>query len=138
MPNRPDRTMNGYLVEFDGPFNGVFSDELTVAVGGGDYAISDDVPPNTACESGSITPDADVVIPSQGWLQSYARLQGAECAQGWNPSWAEWAVPVSGGSVCNRGVYWSGTQWMQNPDLGWGNFNSALSAPWDGLSAPPG
>ncbi len=138
VPNRPDRTMNGYLVEFAGPFTGVFTDQLTVAVGGGDYAISDVAPPNTACDSGAITPDAVVVTPSTGWLQSYARTKGAECARSWSPSWAVWAVPVSGGSVCNRGVYWSGTQWMQNPDLGWGNFDSALSGPWDGLSAPPG
>lgn len=45
-------------------------------------------------------------------------------------SWAQWATSVTGGWVCNRVVYWNGTQWMQAPSL----EDSSIAVPWDGVS----
>lgn len=43
--------------------------------------------------------------PVPAWQQAYGRAsQDADCADGWNPSWQEWALPVTGGWVCTRTV----------------------------------
>jgi hypothetical protein len=34
------------------------------------------------------------------WLQQYGKT--GKCSEGWGVSWAEWAVPVTGGAVCTR------------------------------------
>ena len=36
------------------------------------------------------------------WLQQYGKV--GDCLDGWGSSWAEWAVPVTGGAVCTREV----------------------------------
>ena len=42
-------------------------------------------------------------IPS--WVQAYGRASmDATCEDGWNPSWQEWAVAVTGGWVCERSI----------------------------------
>lgn len=66
------------------------------------------------------------------WLQSYGRPAGAPCRYGWHGSWAEWAVSVTGGWVCNRTVFWSDGSWRQNPDAVWGATDSAQTSAWDG------
>ena len=66
------------------------------------------------------------------WFQSYGRASDATCRPGWHASWAEWAVPSTGGWVCNRTVYWDGSAWMQNPDWAWGAIDPALTSAWDG------
>jgi hypothetical protein len=39
------------------------------------------------------------------WVQAYGRASAeAGCADGWSPSWQEWAEPVTGGWVCTRSV----------------------------------
>jgi hypothetical protein len=62
------------------------------------------------------------------WWQSIGKLAGTECPSGWSSSWAQWAVPVTGGGVCNRVVFWQGSRWMQAPSL---NSLSAAT-PWVG------
>jgi hypothetical protein len=38
-------------------------------------------------------------------VQAYGRFGAdATCDDGWNASWQEWAVPVTGGWVCTRSV----------------------------------
>lgn len=53
----------------------------------------------------------DPTGPPPPWYQSYALLSGHTCDTEWGPSWADWAVPYSGGAVCNRVVFFSGGQW---------------------------
>ncbi len=66
------------------------------------------------------------------WLQSHGRTQHEKCRTGWHPSWAEWAVDKTGGWVCNRTVYWSGSTWVQNPNAVWGTTDLSQNASWDG------
>lgn len=66
------------------------------------------------------------------WLQSYGRLPAQGCKPGWHASWAEWAVAKTGGWVCNRTVYWNGSEWMQDPDSIWVAANSTEATVWDG------
>ncbi len=49
------------------------------------------------------------------WYQSYALLAGQTCTPDWSASWAEWAVPFSGGPVCNRIVFFSNGDWWVRP-----------------------
>ena len=66
------------------------------------------------------------------WLQQYGRASAAAvCATGWNPSWANWAVPYTGGWVCNRGIYMNNGQWYVSPDGGWIS-GGAVGSPWTG------
>jgi hypothetical protein len=53
---------------------------------------------------------ADVFPPD--WMQSYGRLEGAACLDGWNPSWARWPNGGTGSHVCNRTLGWSGSSWI--------------------------
>lgn len=66
------------------------------------------------------------------WLQSHGRPSHEDCPPGWHPSWAEWAVPSTGGWVCNRTIFWHGSAWMQSPDAVWGTTNPAAIRLWDG------
>jgi hypothetical protein len=41
------------------------------------------------------------------WFQAVGRDSStAACAEGWNPSWAQWPNGGTGGWVCNREQYW--------------------------------
>jgi hypothetical protein len=42
--------------------------------------------------------------PIPTWVQAYGRVQDAACETGWDASWQEWAVPVTGGWVCPRSI----------------------------------
>lgn len=66
------------------------------------------------------------------WLQSYGRAQQETCQIGWHASWAEWAVPTSGGWVCNRTIFWNGTTWVQNPNFVWGLMDPSETRARDG------
>lgn len=66
------------------------------------------------------------------WLQSYGRTEGNICRSGWHASWAEWATSITGGWVCNRTIFWNGSTWVQNPNVGWGIANPADTNSWDG------
>ena len=66
------------------------------------------------------------------WLQSYGRAQQETCQIGWHASWAEWAVPTSGGWVCNRTIFWNGTAWVQNPNFVWGLMDPSETRARDG------
>jgi len=46
---------------------------------------------------------AATVVPD--WVQAYGRFgENAKCEAGWNPSWQQWAEPVTGGWVCTRSI----------------------------------
>ena len=62
------------------------------------------------------------------WWQSVGRSAGGTCDSGWGPSWAQWAVPVTGGPVCNRVVFWNGSRWMQSSSL----EDTTNAVMWDG------
>jgi hypothetical protein len=50
--------------------------------------------------------------PPPSWYQSTQRTAAdATCEAGWSPSWALWANSGSGGWVCDREEYWSGSGW---------------------------
>lgn len=53
--------------------------------------------------------------PPPPWLQSYALLGNSTCTVGWGQSWDWWAVPVSGGAVCNRLIYFREGLWWSVP-----------------------
>ena len=72
----------------------------------------------------------DAQMPA--WLQSYGRSGSQSCRPGWSPSWAQWAVAATGGSVCNRTVFWNGSAWMQSPSQGWGASDPSQTTAWDG------
>ncbi len=72
----------------------------------------------------------DAQMPA--WLQSYGRSASQSCRPGWSPSWAQWAVAATGGSVCNRTVFWNGSAWMQSPSQGWGASDPSQTTAWDG------
>ena len=56
------------------------------------------------CDGAAVGDDE---TPPPSWYQSYQRQSmGAPCADGWSPSWAEWANSGKGGSVCDREEYW--------------------------------
>lgn len=38
------------------------------------------------------------------WVQAYGRAMDGACLDGWDPSWQDWAQPVTGGWVCTRSV----------------------------------
>jgi hypothetical protein len=43
--------------------------------------------------------------PIPDWFQAYGRFGAdATCLEGWTPSWAMWAVPATGGWVCERSI----------------------------------
>ena len=42
--------------------------------------------------------------PSLVWVQAYGRTADGGCADGWSPSWQEWATRATGGWVCTRTV----------------------------------
>jgi len=73
----------------------------------GSYTLTSSYPGGGGCASSTITTTISIREPDGGspppWLQAYGR-QDAEtaCAEGWNPSWAEWAVPFTGGFTCER------------------------------------
>lgn len=77
----------------------------------------------------SMTDEAQTPPP---WLQSYGRTDSQQCASGWHPSWAEWAVDKTGGWVCNRTIFWNGTGWSQNANAVWGSVDVSQTVPWDG------
>jgi hypothetical protein len=66
------------------------------------------------------------------WLQQIGRASdSAQCPTGWNPSWAQWATPYTGGWVCNRAIYWLRGTWYMSPDAGW-IANGDPGVPWTG------
>ena len=65
---------------------------IRVVVTGGVAALT------TACSP------APGPVPAPAWVQAYGRGEAAPCDAGWNASWQEWAVPVTGGWVCTRSV----------------------------------
>lgn len=66
------------------------------------------------------------------WMQAYGRVAGGTCRAGWHASWAEWAITKTGGWVCNRTIYWSGSRWYESPDAVWGALTSGDVTPWNG------
>lgn len=43
--------------------------------------------------------------PIPPWVQAYGRASAnAACEDGWDPSWQEWAQPMTGGWVCTRSI----------------------------------
>lgn len=50
------------------------------------------------------------------WMQSYSKPAAEQCADGWSPSWAQWANEGTGGPVCNRYVLYRGGAWVTSPN----------------------
>lgn len=45
------------------------------------------------------------IAPIPAWVQAYGRESvDSPCLNGWDASWQEWAVPVTGGWVCTRSI----------------------------------
>jgi hypothetical protein len=78
----------------------------------------------------NITIPDPVGPPPPPWYQAYAVLGGALCAADWGPSWAEWAVPFSGGAVCNRVIFFSNGAWWAQPGFAFSN-NTTNARLWN-------
>lgn len=50
------------------------------------------------------------------WYQSYARGAANDvCESGWLPSWDSWPHGHTGGWVCNRKLFYNGSEWVFGP-----------------------
>lgn len=77
-----------------------------------------------------VTPSTTVDQTPAPILLQVGLLLGEECAPGWDPSWADWAIPTTGGAVCTQTVVYRGNRWVNalHPDIPW-------TSPWEASSA---
>ena len=71
----------------------------------GSYTIGLTGPGELASDSPQGTDSTPASTPTPQWIQAYGRFGAdAECADGWDAAWQEWAQPITGGWVCTRTV----------------------------------
>ena len=58
------------------------------------------------------TPTTETNSSPKPVLLQTGLLPGSTCDAGWGASWAEWAVPVTGGNVCTQTVVYEEGQWI--------------------------
>lgn len=105
-------TVNGVAV-----VSGTASSPMTLVVGTNTFALVVTAQDGTHQTTYNVTitvPDP-IGPPPPAWFQSYALFAGQQCTPDWGASWAEWAVPFSGGPVCNRVVYFTNGDWWVRP-----------------------
>ena len=107
--------LNGTLIPVDGNFNPLPGVLWTMTFASADpgsthilFCGSSGAPP--ICPTLAITVvQAPEAIPAPegipAWQQSVGRPNSTStCNDGWQPSWQEWAQPVTGGWVCTRSI----------------------------------
>ena len=118
-------TFTGLLTTFD--VNYTFDTPIT------DFGRGSYLDLYIACGDAEVETASQVAFDPAPWLQSYGRTAVEICRDGWHPSWAEWAIDKTGGWVCNRTVFWNGSNWVQNPSAVWGPMNPQQTTPWVGF-----
>jgi hypothetical protein len=56
-----------------------------------------------------ITYSSTVTPSAPSWHQATGRNVAASCELGWSPSWAQWPNGNTGGYVCNKEIYMTGS-----------------------------